>query len=137
VSSAGATRQPQPRLALRLRLASGPCCIPLDRVQHVTGYATLSGPADDYFLGWLMFHGQQVPVFDLDRVVCDQATPQEFGTRIILIGEVGSMPIRYVGLLAAGVTDTIADGTQDAPTLDLESYLPMIYAMIPKEDVPA
>jgi chemotaxis signal transduction protein len=132
------TSETQHRIALRLRLDSGAWSIPLHRVHFVTGYATLTGQPDMYFLGWLLFHGQQVPVFDLNQVVCEQPTPEHFGSRILLI-EAGANPaIPYLGLLASGVTDTVAGNDANTPTLDLDSSLPMLLTMIPplpSEDV--
>jgi chemotaxis signal transduction protein len=121
--------------ALRLRLDSGPCSIPLHRVHHLTGFATLTGTPDDYFLGWLTYHGQQVPVFDLNRVVCDQPTPERFGSRIILlpIGPHASagMTGKFIGLLAGDLVDTIAMSDPEANPLDLDGFLPMLYTLIP------
>jgi len=131
------TGEAMSRIALRLRLHSGPCSIPLDRVHHVTGYATLAGPADDYFLGWLTFHGQQVPVFDLNRVVCDEPTPELFGSRVVLLEAAPDAPVKYVGLLAADLTDTVAANDADVKPLDLDSYLPMLVTLIPAPPVAA
>jgi chemotaxis signal transduction protein len=131
--TAEAQSRAQSGIALRLRLASGPCSIPLHRVHTLTGFARLRGEPDDYFLGWLTFHGEPAPVFDLNRVVCDQPTPESFGARIILI-ETEAAPTRYLGLLAAGVTDTISPRDPDwakVEALDLEMYLPMLYSLIP------
>jgi len=129
------TAEAQSRIALRLRLHSGPCSIPLHRVHHLAGYATLTGQPDDYFLGWLTFHGQQVPVFDLNRVVCEQPTPEHFGSRIMVLDAAAEAPTRYIGLLAAGLTNTVkvtvAAQDPDVPPLNLDSYLPMLYALIP------
>ena len=119
----------QSQLGLRLLLGSGPCAIPLGRIHQLAGYATLSGQADEYFLGWLTLHGEQVPVFDLNRVVCEQATPIQFGSRIIVITAPVGSPTAHLGLLAAGVTDTVALG--EIEELNLNLYLPMLYAMIP------
>jgi chemotaxis signal transduction protein len=119
----------QERLALRLNLSSGPCAIPLGRVHQLVGYATLSGESDDYFLGWLKLHGEQVPVFDLNRVACEEAAPVQFGTRIIVVSAGKDSPARHIGLLAAGVTDTVAPG--EVETLNLDLYLPMLYSLIP------
>ncbi len=121
----------QHRIALRLGLHSGPCSITLDRVHHVAGFATLAGQPDDYFLGWLAFHGEQVPVFDLNRVVCDQPTPENFGSRIVLIEADASAPTRYIGLLAAEITDTIASNDPGVTPLNLDGYLPMLYPLVP------
>ena len=124
------TAETKQRIQLRVQLHSGLCSIPLYRVHRLVGYATLSGEPDDYFLGWLTFHGQQVPVFDLNRIVCDQPTPESFGTRIILIETSANAPTPFVGLLAAGVTDTLAASTTSEP-IDLDSYLPMLYTLTP------
>src|SRR5579863_4650511 len=97
---------------LRFRLQSGAHAIPLERVYRIAGFASLSGVPDEFFLGWLKFRGGQVPVFDLNRVVCDAATPEEFGSRIILVETRENESVPCVGLLAAGVTDTCA--TEDA-----------------------
>ncbi len=119
------------RIALRLQLQSGVCSIPLDRVYHLTGYATLHGQVDIYFLGWLTFHGREIPVFDLNRVVCDEPTPENFGSRIILVHAGAGAAVPYIGLLAAGVTDTVAVDDKEVPPLDLDSYLPMLGALVP------
>jgi chemotaxis signal transduction protein len=128
------TTEAQHRTALRLRLPSGVCSIPLHRVHHLTGYASLIGDPDFYFLGWLTFHGEPVPVFDLSQVVSDQPTPEHFSSRILILEAGSESPARYIGLLAGGVTDTIAPSDPDADAvepLDLDSYLPMLYTMIP------
>lgn len=119
-------------LQLRFRLQSGEHAIPLARVYAVAGYATLSGEADDYFLGWLRFHGELAPVFDLNRVACEQPTPETFGTRIILLSAGNAVPIRLIGLLAAGVTDTAAAGDAGVVTpFDLDGCLAMLVNLIP------
>jgi chemotaxis signal transduction protein len=123
----------QCRVSLRLTLSSGPCSIPLGRVHQLVGYATLAGQTEEYFLGWLKLHGRQVPVFDLNRVICDEPAPEQFGTRIIVVS--GGSDARHIGLLAAGVTDTVAPGEVDA--LNLEMYLPMLHTMIPPEPLDA
>jgi chemotaxis signal transduction protein len=125
------------RLALRLRLDDGLHSIPLHRVHQLVGYATLTGEPEDYFLGWLILHGNPVPVFDLNRVVCDQPTPENFGSRIVVLEAAPNSPTRYLGLLAAGVTDTVAPGTLLEPAehqpepLNLDLYLPMLYTLVP------
>jgi len=121
---------PRSSISLRFTLASGPASIPLHRLHHLAGYATLTGDADDYFLGWLAMRGEPVPVFDLNRVVCDQPTPEHFGSRIMVLRAGAESPTPYVGLLAGGITDTIADSATAEP-LDLDSYLPMLYSLIP------
>jgi len=122
--------QNQSRLALRLRLDDGLHSIPLYRIHQLAGYATLSGEPEDYFLGWLTLHGAPVPVFDLNRVVCDQPTPENFSSRIVVL-EAPDSPTRYVGLLATGVTDTVASGEPEVEPLHLDLYLPMLYTLIP------
>jgi len=121
----------RPGLALRFTLASGVWSIPLNRLHHLAGYATLTGEPEDYFLGWLAMRGERVPVFDLNRMVCDQPTPQHFGSRIMVINAAPKSPTAHIGLLAAGVTDTIAPGAEATETFDLDSYLPMLYTLIP------
>ena len=73
------------RVALRFALSSGVWSIPLHRLHHLAGYATLAGEPEDYFRGWLTMRGEQVPVFDLNLVVCDQPTPEHFGSRIMVV----------------------------------------------------
>jgi chemotaxis signal transduction protein len=129
------TAEAKSHIALRLRLHSGPCSIPLNRVHQLAGYATLTGQPDDYFLGWLTFHGLQVPIFDLNLVVCDQPTPEHFGSRIMVLHAPPEAPTRYIGLLAAGLTDTVritaAAHDPAVPPLDVDSYLPMLCTLIP------
>jgi chemotaxis signal transduction protein len=121
-------------IALRLSLSSGIWSIPLHRLHHLAGYASLTGEAEDYFLGWLEMRGEPVPVFDLNLVVCEQATPENFGTRIMVLEATSKSPTRYIGLLAAGVTDTIDRSA--AEPLDLDSYLPMLCSLIPPPPAP-
>jgi chemotaxis signal transduction protein len=116
---------------LRFRLQSGPHAFPLRRIYRVAGFASLTGKPDEYFLGWLTFHGVQTPVFDLNRVVCDAPTPEEFGSRIILVEAGPDAPVPYIGLLAAGVTDTCAAGDPGVTLLDIDLYLQMIANFIP------
>ena len=116
---------------LRFRLHSGAHAIPLHRVYRVTGFASLVGEPDEYFLGWLNFHGRAVPVWDLNRIVCETPTPIQFGTRIILVETGWACSIAYVGLLAAGVTDTCAADDTSATPLDLDLYLQMLANLIP------
>ena len=125
------TASAQHRIALRLLMHSGPCSIPLDRVRHIAGYATLSGQADDYFRGWLDYQGRQVPVFDLNRVLYDEPTPERFGSRIMLLETPVSAPTRFIGLLAPGITDTVAANDPTCSPVDLDRCLPMLYALIP------
>ena len=125
------TVQGKSRIALRLSLDTGVYALPLERVHHLAGYATLTGAADDYFLGWLSFHGEQVPVFDLNRVVCEKATPENFGSRIIIVQANEDAAVRYVGLLAAGVTDTVAAEDAAVTELNIDNYLPILYPIIP------
>jgi chemotaxis signal transduction protein len=115
---------------LRFALSSGIWSLPLHRLHHLAGYATLTGKPEDYFLGWLEMRGEAVPVFDLNLVVCEQPTPEYFGSRIMVLAAPDS-PVPYIGLLAAGVTDTVDPSSSSAEPLDLDSYLPMLYALIP------
>jgi len=116
---------------LRFRLQSGPHALPLRRVYRVAGFASLMGKPDEYFLGWLTFHGKQAPVFDLNRVVCDTPTPEVFGSRIILVEAGPDAPVPYIGLLASGVTDTCAADDPGVTLLDIDLYLQMIINFIP------
>jgi chemotaxis signal transduction protein len=117
--------------ALRLTLSSGIWSIPLSRLHHLAGYATLTGEPQDYFLGWLEMRGEPVPVFDLNRVVCDEPAPENFGSRILVLEAAAESPTPYIGLLAGGVTDTIDASGAVVETLDIDSYLPMLYTLIP------
>ena len=116
---------------LRFRLENGVHAIPLSRVHRVAGFASLAGAPDEYFLGWLRFHGKPVPVFDLNRVVCDASTPEEFGSRIILVESGENADVPLVGLLAAGVTDTCAGDDAGVQALNLDMYLQMLSNFIP------
>jgi len=116
---------------LRFRLQSGTHALPLRRIYRVAGFASLTGEPDDYFMGWLTFHGRQTPVFDLNRVVCDTPTPEEFGSRIILMEAGPDAPAPYVGLLAAGVTDTCAADDPGVTLFDVDLYLQMLSNFIP------
>jgi hypothetical protein len=117
--------------SLRLALSSGVSSIPLSRLHHLAGYATLIGEPEDYFLGWLEMRGEPVPVFDLNRVVCDQPVPENFGSRILVLKAAAESPTPYIGLLAGGVTDTIDASGAKVEVLDIDSYLPMLYTLIP------
>ena len=128
-SSTGAA--PRADGALRLVLSSGVWSVPLRRLHHLAGYATLAGEAEDYFLGWLETRGEPVPVFDLNRVVCGQPTPENFGSRILVLEAAVESPTPYIGLLAGGVTDTIDASGAVVEALDIDSYLPMLYTLIP------
>jgi hypothetical protein len=44
-----------------------------------------------------------------------------------------SSPTRHIGLLAASVTDTISPGEGPGEAFNLNSYLPMLYTLIPAE----
>lgn len=125
----------RPRLALRFALSSGTWSLPLGRLHHLAAYATLSGEPEECFLGWLGMSGEQVPVFDLNRVVCDQPTPEQFGSRIMVLKAGAGSLADYIGLLAADVTDTIAADAESVEPLDPESYLPMLYSLIPRPPV--
>lgn len=123
------------RVALRFALSFGIWSIPLHRLHHLAGYATLAGEPEDYFLGWLTMRGEQVPVFDLNLVVCDQPTPEHFGSRIMVLKAGSEAPTPYIGLLAGGVTDTVVLNAGSIERLDLDSYLPMLYTLIPPTPV--
>jgi chemotaxis signal transduction protein len=123
------------RVALRFALSSGIWSIPLHRLHHLAGYATLAGEPEDYFLGWLTMRGEQVPVFDLNLVVCDQPTPEHFGSRIMVLKAAPESRTAYIGLLAGGITDTVVLSAASIERLDLDSYLPMLYTLIPPAPV--
>ena len=116
---------------LRFRLESGVHSVPLRSVHRVAGFAALDGDAEDYFLGWLRFHGKLTPVFDLNRVVCETPTEETFGSRIMVLEAGPNAPVPYIGLLAAGVTDTISANDPGVKPLDLAGYLAMLYMLIP------
>lgn len=118
-------------LQLRFRLHSGEHAIFLALVHSVVGYAKLSGESGDYFVGWLRFHGEWAPVFDLNRVVCEKPTPEVFGSRIILVPAGDRAPVRLIGLVAAGVTDMVAEGDAGVTLFDLDGCLPMLMNLIP------
>ena len=118
-------------LALRFELTFGACSVPLERLHHLAGYATLTGEPEDYFLGWLCMRGELVPVFDLNRVICDEPTPMHFGSRIMVLKASAKSPTRYIGLLASGITDTTEIGDESVERFDPDSYLPMLYPLIP------
>jgi len=117
--------------SLRIRLEDGWYGVPLARVHRVAGFAALAGEPDEYFLGWLTFQGKQAPVFDLNRVMCEKATPEQFGTRIVLIEMGPDASVPYVGLLAAGVTDTCRADEPGVTPLDVDLYLQMLANFIP------
>jgi chemotaxis signal transduction protein len=116
---------------LRLRLQSGPHAVPLRRVYRIAAYALLAGEPEEYFRGWLRFYGKQMPVFDLNQVICETPTPEEYGSRIIVVDAPAGSPVSYVGLLAPGVTDTVAANEPDVTPLDLDLYLQMLSTFIP------
>lgn len=118
-------------LHLRFRLQSGTHAVPLRSVHRVEGFAALDGEPQDYFLGWMRLHGRLAPVFDLNRIVCETPTPETFGSRIILLEAGPDAPVPFIGLLAAGVTDTISADDPGVKPLDLAGYLPMLYMLIP------
>jgi chemotaxis signal transduction protein len=123
--------------SLRFRLQSGLHALPLRRIYRVAAFASLAGEPEEYFLGWLMFHGRQAPVFDLNRVVCDTPTAEEFGTRIILVDAGPDAPVPYVGLLAASATDTCSADDPGVTPLDVDLYLEMLSNFIPAPPEPA
>jgi chemotaxis signal transduction protein len=112
-------------------LQSGPHAVPLKRVYRVTGFAALAGEPDEYFLGWFRFYGRQTPVFDLNRVICETPTPEDYASRIIVVEAAPDAPVPYIGLLAPGVTDTTGADDKDATLLDLDLYLQMLSNFIP------
>jgi chemotaxis signal transduction protein len=126
-------KQGESGLALRLALSSGVFSVPLHRLHHLAGYATLTGEPEDYFLGWLMLRGDWVPVFDLNRVACDEPTPEQFGSRILVLRAGAASRTPYIGLLAAQVTDTVSVKSPDIHALELDSYLPILYSLIPMD----
>jgi chemotaxis signal transduction protein len=128
---AGSPEAMRSGISLRFVLSSGVCTVPLHRLHHLAGYASLSGEPEDYFLGWLAMRGEAVPVFDLNRVVCDQPTPEQFGSRVLVLKAGPESPTPFIGLLAAGATDTVLAGAGGARPFDLDSYLPMLYSMVP------
>jgi len=116
---------------LHFRLQSGLYAVPLSRVYRVAAFAALTGQPDEYFAGWLRCHDRVVPVFDLNRVVCEVSTPEEFGSRIILVevSPVGGMS--YMGLLAPAVTVATDLQSSGATLMDLDLYLQMLANFIP------
>jgi hypothetical protein len=116
---------------LRFRLQSGPHAVPLKRVYRIAAFASLAGEPEEYFLGWLRFYGKWAPVFDLNRVICEAPTPEEFGSRIMLVDAAPDAPVPYIGLLAPGVTDTASPDDPGVTRLDLDLYLQMLSNFIP------
>lgn len=82
-------------------------------------------------MGWLRIYGRPVPVFDLNRVVCETSTPEEFGSRIMLVEAPPGAPVPYIGLLAPSVTDTVAVKAPGITPFDLNLYLQMLANFIP------
>ncbi len=121
----------QHRNGLRLRLSSGVCAVPLDRVARLVGYAALAGEPDGYFLGWLTLQGDLIPVFDLNKIVCEEPTPENFGSRILVVDAAKGAAVSSYGLLAAGVTDTVPMTDESLQPLDLDSYLQMLDVLTP------
>jgi chemotaxis signal transduction protein len=125
------------RAALRVELGDAVYGIALDRLDHLVGFCALAGEPDDYFRGWLRFRGRHIPVFDLNRILCDQPTPEVFGSRILIVP--GVKRPGGIGLLAPRATDTailgdLEDSGVSLQELDLDSYLSMLEAMIPTEE---
>lgn len=116
---------------LRFRLQSGPHAVPLKRVYRLAPFASLAGEPEEYFLGWMCFYGQWTPVFDLNQVVCDAPTPEELGSRVLLVDAPPGSVAPYIGLLAAGMTDTVAADDKNVTPLDLDLYLQMLSTFIP------
>ena len=116
---------------LQFRLQIGLHSIPLGRVYRVAAFGALTGRPDEYFAGWLRFYGHLVPVFDLNRVVCEASTPEEYGSRIMLIEAPPGATVPYIGLLAAAVTETVAANSPGTTPFDLDLYLQMLANLIP------
>ena len=57
--------------------------------------------------------------------MCDVATPEHFGSRILIVKAPETAGVAFVGLLAADVTDTVASEDASVPALDVDSYLPI------------
>jgi len=110
---------------LRFRLSTGDWTLPLLGIEALSACAAMKGSADDYFLGWLNFHGEPVPVFDLDRVANEHPTRPEYGSRIVIVRSND----RRMGLLVNGATDTT--NAEDARAFDLEPLLPMLATLTP------
>jgi chemotaxis-related protein WspB len=118
--------------ALRFTVGDQTFALPLAAIHHVVGYVTLHGTPDEWFLGWLRFHGEPVPVFDLCRVISDIPTPPTFGSRIIIVDAPANSTTPHIGLLAAGVTDTIATTDAEITPFELSSYLPLLAPLVPQ-----
>jgi chemotaxis signal transduction protein len=116
---------------LQFRLESGPHLLPLGRVHRVAAFAALTGQPEEYFAGWLRFSGSLVPVFDLNRVVCEASTPEEIGSRIMLVEAPPGAPVPYIGLLAPAVTETVTANHPGTSLFDLDLYLQMLANFIP------
>ena len=116
---------------LRFRLQSGLHAVPLKRVYRLAPFASLLGEPEEYFLGWMCFYGRWTPVFDLNQVVCDSPTPEELGSRVLLVDAAPGSAVPYIGLLAAGMTDTVASDDRGVTPLDLDLYLQMLSTFIP------
>ena len=116
---------------LQFRLQTGPHSVPLRRVYRVAAFGALAGAPEEYFAGWLRFYGHMVPVFDLNRVVCEASTPEEFGSRIMLVEAPPGATVPYIGLLAAAVTETVAANSPGTTPLDLDLYVQMLANLIP------
>lgn len=133
----GAQEKREARIALRARLSSGEFAMPVDRVLQIVGFAELSGEADELFLGWLTYRGEQIPVFDLNQAVCEQSSPRTFGSRIAIVEAGRGASARPIGLLTPGLTDTVARGTEDAELLPLDMYCSILLPLIPEAPVEA
>ncbi len=120
---------------LRLCLQSGPYAVPLRRVYRIAAFALLAGEPEEYFRGWLRFYGKQMPVFDLNQVICETPTPEEYGSRIIVVDAPPGSPVSHVGLLAPGITDTVGADEPNVTPLDLDLYLQMLSTFIPTPPV--
>ena len=116
---------------LHFRLQSGPHSLPLSRVYRIAAFASLTGDPDEYFAGWLRFYGRLVPVFDLNRVVCEVSTPEEIGSRIMLVEAPPGASVPCIGLLAPAVTQTVDSAAPGTIALDLDLYMQMLSNFIP------
>jgi hypothetical protein len=100
-------------------------------VYRVAAFASLVGEPEEYFLGWLCFFGKWTPVFDLNQVICESPTPEDLGSRVVLVEAPPGSATPYIGLLAPGMTDTAAPDEPGVTTLDLDLYLQMLSTFIP------
>jgi hypothetical protein len=116
---------------LQFQLQSGAHSVPLQRIYRVASFGALTGEPEEYFAGWLRFYGNLIPVFDINRIVCEASTPEEFGSRIMLIEAPAGSTVAYIGLLAPAVTETVAANSPGTTPFDLDLYLQMLANWIP------